>query len=64
MTALFLGRSDGPFAFHPVETNGGDFFALADVEFGQDGMSLPAQPREPMTPALKAALSSDLSSRS
>jgi isopentenyldiphosphate isomerase len=58
MTALFLGRSDGPFAFNPVETNGGDFFALADLESGQDGMSLLAQPREPMTPALKAALSS------
>lgn len=50
MTALFLGRSDGPFVFHPIETEGGDFFALADLERQIAGGSLA------MTPALVAAL--------
>jgi isopentenyldiphosphate isomerase len=50
MTALFLGCSDGPFAFHPIETDGGEFLALADVERQQADQSLA------MTPALQAAL--------
>jgi isopentenyl-diphosphate Delta-isomerase len=56
MTALFLGRSDGPFTFDPVETDGGDFFALADIGSGRSGVSLLSG--EPMTPSLMAALSS------
>jgi 16S rRNA (adenine1518-N6/adenine1519-N6)-dimethyltransferase len=50
MTALFLGCSDGPFSFHPIETDGGEFLALADVERYQAEESLD------MTPALQAAL--------
>jgi hypothetical protein len=50
MTALFLGRSDGPFAFHPVETEGGDFMALRDLEGHR------AEEDLPMTPALEVAL--------
>ncbi|MGO8949282.1 MAG: NUDIX hydrolase [Ktedonobacterales bacterium] len=53
MTALFLGRSDGPFTFHPIETDGGDFFPLADLESYRTGLVVPAIP---MTPALLAAL--------
>jgi isopentenyldiphosphate isomerase len=50
MTALFLGKSDGPFAFHPVETAGGEFMELPDLERHrvEDDLS--------MTPALIAAL--------
>ncbi len=50
MTALFLGRSDGPFHFHPVETEGGVFLPLARVYAAREDGSLP------MTPALIAAL--------
>jgi len=50
MTALFLGCSDGPFFFHPIETDGGEFLALADVERYLAEESLD------MTPALQAAL--------
>ncbi len=50
MTALFLARSDGPFRFHPTETDGGDFFAPAALRDGGSDASLP------MTPALVAAL--------
>jgi hypothetical protein len=50
MTALFLARSDGPFAFHPAETDGGDFYALADLAPGGSATALP------MTPALLVAL--------
>ena len=50
MTALFLARSDGPFTFHPTETDGGDFFALADLLPGGTATALP------MTPALLVAL--------
>lgn len=50
MTALFVARDDGPFRFHPTETDGGVFMALADVRGARaDGML-------PMTPALLAAL--------
>ncbi len=53
MTALFLGRSDGPFAFHPVETAGGVFFALADLESYRPGSAVASTP---LTPALMTAL--------
>lgn len=50
MTALFLARGDGPFRFHPVETDGGDFVPLARAYAARgDGSLL-------MTPALIAAL--------
>lgn len=50
MTALFVARSDGPFHFHPTETQGGAFFSLEQVQEGQISGGLP------MTPALLAAL--------
>lgn len=50
MTALFLARGDGPFHFHPVETDGGDFLPLAQVYAARADGSLP------FTPALVAAL--------
>jgi isopentenyldiphosphate isomerase len=56
VTALFLGRSDGPFTFNPVETDGGNFFALDDIGLGRSGVGLLSG--EPMTPSLMAALSS------
>jgi isopentenyl-diphosphate Delta-isomerase len=56
MTALFLGCSDGPFIFNPVETDGGDFFALADLGSGRSDVGLLSG--GPMTPSLTAALSS------
>jgi 16S rRNA (adenine1518-N6/adenine1519-N6)-dimethyltransferase len=49
MTALFLARSDGPFSFHPGETDGGAFFTLAELHAGREDTV-------PMTPALHAAL--------
>jgi isopentenyldiphosphate isomerase len=56
MTALFLGRSDGPFTFNPVETDGGDFFALADFGYDRSGGGLVSAGQ--MTPSLMAALNS------
>lgn len=50
MTALFLARGDGPFRFHPVETNGGILLALSAVRQARADGSLP------MTPALLVAL--------
>lgn len=50
MTALFLARGDGPFRFHPVETDGGIFLPLASVYAVRDNGTMP------MTPALLAAL--------
>lgn len=50
MTALYLSRSDGPFAFHPTETAGGAFFRLDDVRAGRVSATLA------MTPALLCAL--------
>ena len=50
MTALFLARGDGPFHFHPIETDGGDFVPLAAAYAARADGSLP------MTPALIAAL--------
>jgi isopentenyl-diphosphate delta-isomerase len=48
MTALFLARHDGPFNFHPTETDGGRFFTLEELRATRDWL--------PMTPALLAAL--------
>ncbi|MGZ3679595.1 MAG: NUDIX hydrolase [Ktedonobacterales bacterium] len=50
MTAVFLARSDGPFHFHPTETQGGEFFSLEQVREARSTEKLP------MTPALLAAL--------
>lgn len=50
MTALYVGRSDGPFTFHPTETAGGVFLTLEEVQAGRTEESLP------MTPALLCAL--------
>lgn len=50
MTALYAGRSDGPFTFHPTETAGGIFLSIAEVRAGRKNGSLP------MTPALFCAL--------
>jgi isopentenyl-diphosphate delta-isomerase type 1 len=49
LTALFAARSQGPFWFHPSETDGGEFVALDEL-FGDLGATLP------MTPALREAL--------
>lgn len=48
MTALYLTQSDGPFHFHPTETDGGAFFTWDDL--------LAARATLPMTPALLVAL--------
>lgn len=50
MTALFLACSDGPFQFHPTETQGGEFFSLEQVLMSRSTEKLP------MTPALLVAL--------
>lgn len=50
ITALFAARGDGPFAFHPTETDGGTFFSRGEVR-----RSL-AKGTLPLTPALRAAL--------
>lgn len=50
LTAVFTARSNGPFTFHPTETDGGAFFVLAALDQGRDTHTLP------MTPALLAAL--------
>lgn len=48
MTALFVGRCDGPFTFDPVETDGGEFFDW--------DTALAARETLPMVPALLIAL--------
>ncbi|HEX8998056.1 MAG TPA: NUDIX domain-containing protein [Ktedonobacterales bacterium] len=48
ITALYVARSDGPFQFDPVETDGGAFFSWDEL--------MSARERLPMTPALLAAL--------
>ncbi len=48
MTALYLARHDGPFQFHPSETDGGRFFTLEELRATRAWL--------PMTPALLAAL--------
>lgn len=50
MTALFTARSDGPFTWHTVETDGGIWVTLDEVRGHQTARTLP------MTPALLAAL--------
>ncbi len=50
ITALFLARHNGPFRFHPTETDGGQFFTLDEVRIGNASGTLKA------TPALLAAL--------
>jgi hypothetical protein len=49
-TEVFVARSDGPFRFHPSETDGGELFALAALEDGRASGALR------LTPALVAAL--------
>lgn len=48
MTALYLARHDGPFQFHPTETDGGRWFSLGDLRAARGALE--------MTPALVAAL--------
>jgi isopentenyldiphosphate isomerase len=48
ITALFLARSDGPFQFNPVETDGGAFFTWDALRAARATL--------PMTPALLVAL--------
>jgi isopentenyldiphosphate isomerase len=50
ITAVFVGRHDGPFHFNPVETQGGAFYSLAAIVRGRGDGSLP------LTPAFLAAL--------
>lgn len=47
-TALFLARSDGPFTFHPIETDGGAFFTWDELRAARAAL--------PMTPALLVAI--------
>lgn len=50
MTALYFGRCDGPFAFHPGETDGGRFFTLAEIA------ALRSREELPLTPSVESAL--------
>jgi isopentenyl-diphosphate delta-isomerase len=50
ITALFLARSDGPFAFSPTETEGGLFLALDET------LALRRDSQARITPALHVAL--------
>lgn len=50
MTAVFVARGDGPFHFHPTETEGGTFISQLDLDGCQSDGELP------LTPALQAAL--------
>lgn len=50
ITTVFLAHADGPFNYHPTETEGGMFFPVEAISAGRaDGSLL-------MTPALLAAL--------
>jgi 16S rRNA (adenine1518-N6/adenine1519-N6)-dimethyltransferase len=53
ITALFLARCDGPFAFSPSETDGGAFFSLAELRAQLDA---PTNQSLPLTPAALVAL--------
>ncbi len=44
ITAVFVGRHDGPFHFNPVETQGGVFYPLATIAQGRADGSLPLAP--------------------
>jgi isopentenyldiphosphate isomerase len=48
MTALYIARHNGPFRFHPGETDGGRFFTIDELRVTRAWL--------PMTPALIAAL--------
>ncbi len=50
ITGVFIARHDGPFHFHPIETQGGAFFTLAAIARGR------AEGALPLTPAFLAAL--------
>lgn len=50
ITALYTAQSDGPFHFHPIETDGGEFFDQERLTSARQDSSLP------MTPALIAAI--------
>jgi isopentenyldiphosphate isomerase len=50
ITALYATISDGPYQFHPTETEGGSLFALREV---WDGVAVG---NLPITPALRVAL--------
>jgi isopentenyl-diphosphate Delta-isomerase len=50
ITEIFATRSDGPYAFHPTETDGGVLLPLSQVRLGRANGTLA------MTPALLAAL--------
>ncbi len=50
ITALFIARCDGPFAFSPTETDGGDFLPL------DDALALRSDLEARITPALRVAL--------
>lgn len=50
MTALYAGRCDGPFTFHPDETDGGRFFTLAEIAEWRSRGELT------LTPSAEAAL--------
>jgi len=50
MTAIFAGRSNGPFHFNTQETDGGAFCTLEDLSTAERRRQLP------LTPALVASL--------
>lgn len=50
ITALYVARSDGPFHFHPTETDGGALFTFAEALDGVTNASLP------VTPSLRVAI--------
>jgi isopentenyldiphosphate isomerase len=50
ITALYTAHSDGPFHFHPTETDGGEYFDQERLASARRDSSLP------MTPALIAAI--------
>jgi hypothetical protein len=50
LMAIYLAHSDGPFRFHPTETDGGIFLPLPEIRRRRAAGTLP------MTPALLAAL--------
>ena len=50
MTALYFGRCDGPFTFHPAETDGGRFFTRAEIA------ALRSHGELPITPSVESAL--------
>ena len=49
ITGVFVAHHDGPFRFHPIETQGGAFFTLAAIAQGRAAGALP------LTPAFLAA---------